>query len=213
MSPGRRPRGSGWYRAALRLAPRAHRDRFGEQTAQLYDDLVRTGTPPWRLWAELPRDLLRTHRTTPRPHRAALALADGPTVEGTHEHPGRIVTQRALLTISMTANALWLSAHVVGGYCWARALLAATQVFGRLPTDDDWLHYPYRTGPDPVIELWSGRADAMLPWLLVTFPATAVLWRWLPRRSPWSRVWVIAWVIAWPVGMWLWRGYGAFAAS
>lgn len=53
----------------------------------------------------------------------------------------------------------------------------------------------------------------MLPWLLATFPVAVIGWRWLPRRSPWSRVWVIAWLVAWPVGMWLWRGYGAFAAA
>ncbi len=43
-----RPRfGARCYRAALRLMPRAHRDRFAEDQVQLYDDLARVGHPTW----------------------------------------------------------------------------------------------------------------------------------------------------------------------
>ncbi|MBK6871744.1 MAG: hypothetical protein IPJ14_01210 [Kineosporiaceae bacterium] len=212
MSPGRRPRGSGWYRAALKLAPRAHRERFGEQTAQLYDDLVRTGTPPRRLWAELPRDLLRTHLETPRPSRAVLATVTGP--DAAPEITGRRrVAQRTLVVTAAATQALWLAAHLVGGYCWSRAMAAATDLFGRVPTDDDWMTYPYRTGPDPSIELWSARADALLPWLLPTFPVALFLAGWLSLGRRRSGLWMTGWAITWVVGMWLWRGYGAFAAS
>lgn len=46
------------YRALVRILPRSHRVRHGDQQVQLFADLIARGTAPWRLWANSVPDLL-----------------------------------------------------------------------------------------------------------------------------------------------------------
>jgi hypothetical protein len=197
---GHPPRfGARCYRAALRLTPRAHRDRFAEDQVQLYDDLARAGHPPWQLWLDLPRDVVRVRAWTPR-RGLALKTAGGPAVPvaGTRHAAGTVLSALAVI-----AHTCWLTGHLAAGLCWTLATTRAAEVLGRWPMADD------ASGPgwaDQQLGTWVQRTDALVWPLALTFPLVMVGWIWLPRRGWFT----LAWAVAWPLGMLMLRGWGDY---
>jgi hypothetical protein len=190
------------HRLALRLAPRSHRDRFGAEQAQLYDDLIRQGTPGWRLWLGLPRDLLAVRNGSRRPSPVA-QVAGGPAlVLARVRRPAR-----ALVTVlSAALHLAWLAGHLMAGAAWRVTTVRAIELFGHAPTWGDWVRY---LNTDPELERRAATTAAIVPWLVLSFPIVTLCWFWLPHR----RWFVALWVVAWPVGMVLLRGYGTFVTS
>ena len=187
------------YRAALLLTPRAHRNRFAEDQAQLYDDLAQAGDPTWRLWLGLPRDLVQVRAWTPR-RGPALQTAGGPAVPiaGTGHAVGTLLSALAVI-----AHTCWLAGHLLAGFCWTSATTRALEVLGRWPMADD------ASGPgwaDQQLGIWVQRTDALVWPLAMTFPLVMIGWWWLPRRG-WFAV---AWILVWPLGMLLLRGWGDY---
>jgi hypothetical protein len=196
------------YRAAVRLLPRSHRDRFAEEQMQLYADLTAHGMTPWRLWLGLPRDLAAVHART-RAGRSALQVTGGPQVAGGPQVTPWAPHRLARTGLSWFAAALhtgWLTAHVAAGLYWQEIKARAATELGDQWTTSGWSTYLDETsGPHPQLDrMLTTLATADL-WLLALFVVAVTTVGRLPAR----RWFMLAWVVLWPIGMLLRIGYGA----
>lgn len=186
MNPPRR-KGSRAYRAAVHLLPRAHREQFGEDQVRLYEDLVASGTNPWRLWLDLPRDLAVTAWSA----RGRRRLAPQPAAGGaTHSSTGWLRAGRLLsAAFAVAVNVGWLAAHLTAGLYYRFVVLPVASAGVDLsPADLD------------LVNAFTDRWVLLVPtWVLV--PAT--FWT-LPRKG----AFILAWAVLWPLGMALLWGIG-----
>jgi hypothetical protein len=114
------------YRALVRLAPRAHRERFGAEQEQLFADLLASGAPAGRLWAGALPDLADTWRGR-APSRLALVPAGGGLV-ATHPdfaRDGRLPARRPAATSA--ASRRMLESLATHGAMRGRELAAAAR--------------------------------------------------------------------------------------
>jgi hypothetical protein len=183
------------YRAALLLTPRAHRDRFAADQAQLYDDLAQAGDPTWRLWLDLPRDLVRVHATTRRPE-GGLRTAEGPGRWFSAPLSGS--ARRAAQTTAI----VWNAAHLVAGGLWFAAYHRHVDRFGFPPQFDDSSGRVTTTG-DPLVDHWVDWTTSLVICLILTSWLVAALLVKVRHR----RLYLAVWLGLWSVGLCLQYGY------
>lgn len=190
------PPGSRAYRTAVRLLPRAHREQFGDDQVRLYEDLVASGTSPWRLWLDLPRDLAVTSWWARGRRRLAPQPAGGPGLGGRTWTWGR-AARTAAAAVAVAVHVGWLAAHLAAGVYYRFTLLPTVASYGRDGPGDTPGSLDDLALVNAFVDRWALLA---LAWLLV--PLTF----WALPRKPWF---VAAWAVLWPLGMALLWGAGS----